>query len=220
LAFKPASRADYVSICIGSYYEWNYIRWFASRLSDDEVFYDVGANIGVWAMPLSVRAREVHAFEPDDRSADALAENIALNALGNIYVHRAALGNFSERRVLLVRADGELSSFFAKTMGSDDNTSAEQVEVACFRLDDYVHRSGISPPTALKIDAEGAELLILDGLGDLTRFIRVIYVELHPVVLKSEGVADPEMALKQKLAELGFGVQQQVSSVHYIAYKD
>lgn len=66
----------------------------ASRLSENAVILDIGANIGTITIPTARRfSGQVISFEPFSDNADTLIENADLNALTNVEVRRMACGS-------------------------------------------------------------------------------------------------------------------------------
>src|SRR5215831_5120059 len=62
------------------------IRWLGDRLQNDDVFYDVGANIGLYAL-FAAKLRpqcRVYAFEPESHNFSSLCRNVLLNRLDNV----------------------------------------------------------------------------------------------------------------------------------------
>lgn len=143
--------------------------WLAARLCPGDVFYDVGANIGfhtVIAARLVGNAGTVVAFEPLPENAAQLRRNVELNSFANVEVVEAAL------------SDG---TGFANLSGSGHRTRRTLtklggVEVRTFRLDDWEG----PPPDLLKIDVEGAELVVLEGaLETIRRHRPDMLIEVH-----------------------------------------
>jgi FkbM family methyltransferase len=62
-------------------------------VSPKDVFVDVGAHIGSYAIPIAKNAQKVIAFEPNKNSFELLTKNIALNHLTNIEAHNIAVSN-------------------------------------------------------------------------------------------------------------------------------
>src|SRR5260221_13943445 len=69
--------ADYVqrTIFFQDYYERPLIDWLKKILCADDVFWDVGANVGAITLVAAPRCATVAAFEPDPRSLARLREN-------------------------------------------------------------------------------------------------------------------------------------------------
>jgi FkbM family methyltransferase len=130
-------------------------------LAPDDVFVDVGANVGVHSLAAarSLRGRgHVIAFEPYKPSSELLTRSLALNGYSHIStVHPLALSDREGTRQLhlgTVSAHRSLLPF-------DDQILEETVEVAESRLDAVVAPGG--RVDLLKIDAKGSELAVLRG---------------------------------------------------------
>ena len=120
-------------------------------------FVDVGANIGGYTLRLAKRFREVIAIEPNPRAADILRKNIELNSLSNVRVLSDAISDTIGEATLSVPAGGKTtrSSIVKKyKQGSSINVHTSTLD----RLLENRDRIDL-----IKIDVEGAELLVLKG---------------------------------------------------------
>ena len=124
---------------------------------------DVGANIGVYALPWAAANASVtvHAFEPNPTVRARLARNVALNRLGaRVRLHLEALSDRAGTATLY--GSDDLSSL---NQGVHAGTAAS-VEVPLARLDDVVGGEGPSI-SLVKIDVQGHELEVLRGADAL-----------------------------------------------------
>jgi len=134
------------------------------------VFYDVGANDGVFSVGYAPRCRVVHAFEPSSVSHRRLVERVVERGLGNVRTHRLALSDRNGEMRLHRYTDDTFNSLYERggeqlAHYSLGEASSESVRVV--RLDDVVRELRLPPPDVVKIDIEGAELFALRG-GELT----------------------------------------------------
>jgi FkbM family methyltransferase len=119
------------------------------------VFVDVGSNVGNHAIyaALFLGAARVIAFEPNPLAARILDINLALNQLaGSVTVHHSGLADRSGRASIWISADN---------LGRARLTSDATGDRELVRGDDVLSGTDVS---FIKIDAEGMELGILDGL--------------------------------------------------------
>jgi FkbM family methyltransferase len=142
--------------------------------------WDVGANVGFFSLVcgrLVAPAGRVVAFEPVGASAAAIRRNAELNGLGGVIEAReAAVWSESGRGELLVVADRSWSHLAAT--GHHAQTRAE-VAVELVAADDLV-AAGEPPPDVVKVDVEGAEIQVLDGMERVLReHGPVLVIELH-----------------------------------------
>jgi FkbM family methyltransferase len=117
------------------------------------VVLDVGANIGLVAIPVALRLPEskIYAFEPHPANALRLIENIELNRVSNVEVVRAAASSF-EGTVAMAES--------SPMMHSVESTGSLRVE--CTTLDAFIE-SGSLRVDLIKVDVEGHELEVLKG---------------------------------------------------------
>jgi FkbM family methyltransferase len=125
---------------------------------------DVGANIGyftILASRLIGSDKRVFSFEPQARVVKQLRRNIEFNALGNVEVFQFALSDTRGVATFNIPPDGDEA--FGCLQVNGRFTVVETVEVETRRLDDVFHDLGEPKIGLIKLDAEGAELLILRG---------------------------------------------------------
>lgn len=143
-------------------------------LRDGDVFVDVGANVGYYAC---IAARycgssgQVHAIEPQARLVDHIRESLRLNAHDGpapvVRVYQAACSR---------QHGGTVSLFLAAGLDGETNipslfrhewlTGGAEVEVPAISLDGYARDQGVGRIDLVKIDVEGAEVKVLEGLQE------------------------------------------------------
>jgi len=168
------------------------------------VVVDVGANIGVftlYAARLLAGQGRIYSFEPTPRTFRILRDNVQVNGfleLGLIQLHQSAVSDRAGQAEFVVFPENGGHN----TLFDDGGTAARRIEVSTVRLDDVL--GGEPRVDIVKIDAEGAEPLILRGMqGILARSpgIRIL-LEFAPVHLRRAGV-DP-LAFLDEIASCGF----------------
>jgi FkbM family methyltransferase len=160
------------------YWELEIQHRFAARLRPGDVVYDIGAHVGLYTMLSSPKVGpegHVYAFEPFPRNAGYLRRHIELNRLTNCTVVEAA-----------VSASMGLRKFDPTEHRSAGHLSdSGQITVRSLSIDEFIFGStGRRPPTAIKIDAEGAEMEVLaGGSRTLTQYSPFIFLETHSEAL-------------------------------------
>ncbi|EMA37598.1 FkbM family methyltransferase [Halobiforma nitratireducens] len=164
------------------------------------VVYDVGANVGVYALGLVAAApnRRVVAFEPSPAAADRLRANVALNDLEDrIDARTWGIGDEDGTRPFYRSTNPELSAFDRESARRYGASVADVRSVPVRRIDS-VAASGASatsvtsdaadagdgtrlpPPDAVKIDVEGAAPAVLRGAKETFESHRpTVFVEVH-----------------------------------------
>jgi FkbM family methyltransferase len=132
-------------------------------LSGDDIFWDVGANVGyftlVAATALANRG-QIIAFEPGKNAYERLSENLVLNAYENIRTFPVAVTDREGEAVLHLGEDIADSS---ANLYQAAQAQAGQEVCRTVSLDHFLAAEGLRPPDLIKLDAEGAELAVLHG---------------------------------------------------------
>jgi FkbM family methyltransferase len=142
---------------------------------------DVGANVGVYLVNLHTieRNREYYGFEPNPAGIFYLHELIRLNAFPNTYILPFALSDKKEIRTLFARKRGDAGASMHEFIKSDRDFS---VQILTFQGDDILDSLDVDEIAVIKIDVEGAELEVLNGLKSTVEKRRpYIYCEIWPL---------------------------------------
>ncbi len=139
-------------------------------LREEDVFIDVGANIGLMSI-FSSRAvgnkGKVYSFEPVLETFSILKKNIEINEISNIEVFNIGVGDRKGRSFIYTNPSaGKGSSSFIRP--ADQNESKEY-ETIVETLDEFLISHRVANIRMLKIDVEGWELHVLRGSESLLR---------------------------------------------------
>lgn len=183
--------ADFCTYVMGSP-ELYHLAYFASRVSERSVVFDVGAYIGVYTLKAAriARAGQVHAFEPDPRSAHRLSEAITSSGIRNVHLHTCAVGDRAGEMQMRLPDYPPMSSLqpAAGPPTESGDAEAEMITVPVCTLDEHCRATGVQQVDLLKIDVEGAEMLVLQGASALITACRPeMLIELHPAQSRSFG---------------------------------
>jgi FkbM family methyltransferase len=160
------------------------------RLRKALTFLDVGANIGLISLPLLRRFPDlrIEAFEPGPHQSSLLEETIKYNNLASrLFLHKTALADYKGETDFYIHSYGDMLNG-----GSGDGLidtgragSAKKIRVPVERLDDWWIRAGSPDVRVVKIDTEGAELLILKGARLFLETCRPsLFLEIWPENLR------------------------------------
>lgn len=178
-------------------------RLFDSLLSPGNVVVDVGANTGYntfYAAHCVGDSGRVYAIEPAQDNLALLYADLFANQMSNVHVLPYAAGNQRAVRPFYLRGSiSAVNSLFQENFYAD---VTQTVDVLTARLDDLI----LEKPDLVKIDVEGAELDVLQGMSRMLEEPSTqLVVEWHPTLQIAAGYA-PD-ALPQYLLERGFALQ-------------
>jgi FkbM family methyltransferase len=152
---------------------------------------DVGANIGynaIHAARLAGRRGRVFAVEPTPDNLDVLRRNVEAARLANVVVAPVAAGRAAGVRRFFVRGSrSAVNSLFAESCYA---SVTDVLQVPVVPLDELVDGAA----DVVKIDVEGAELDVLEGMPRLLNAgPRALIVEWHPKLQAMAGYAADEL---------------------------
>ena len=204
------------------------------NLNDNDVVFDVGANIGLFSLFVHNRCRNarVYSFEPVPPVFEKLRENMALyrldvklfnygisdetraatitfypgwSGMSGVYADSAA--DESMTRAFVQNQDAELGRYADELLEGRFKTETFDCELKT--LSDVIREQQIEQIDLLKVDVEKSELDVLQGIaGDDWKKIRQIVMEAHDL----DGHLNRIIAL---LKEHGFdATYEQDSSQH------
>ena len=146
--------------------------------------YDVGAYEGVFTLFFASRVGpggRLITFEPNPRSCARTMENVRLNGFTNVSVRQLGLGATAMRAMLVFPTDeaarGSLVDNIQDQIRHEKSVAAVEVEIDSL---DHQIATGLPEPDFVKIDVEGLERDVLQGMRDtIIRRRPALYIEIH-----------------------------------------
>src|ERR1043166_5840239 len=169
------------------------IAFVAAFLKPGTTAIDIGANLGVYSLPMArlVAPGEVFAYEPASEPRGLLARSRELNGAGNLHLLPLALSDRAREGTLVLGASSELNTLEGTGPG-------ERVQISS--LDAEQGARGWQSIDFMKIDAEGEEERILAGAGDF-------FARHAPLVMfEVKAGAKTNDNLPAAFRALGFGI--------------
>jgi FkbM family methyltransferase len=146
---------------------------FLPFVPDVRVVFDVGANCGATSVHFARHYpdAQIHSFEPGSGPRAILERNAAGRA--NVHVHAIGLSSV-DGVVPLYKGDGDsgMGSVFHRAVNLDESEPV-QLRVG----GDWAAEKGIDRVDVLKVDVEGSEVAVLEGLAPLLHTVKVLYLE-------------------------------------------
>lgn len=141
------------------------LQWIDEYGSKDSIFFDIGANMGVYSLYYATyHEGKVFAFEPSIRNLDLLIRNINLNKLNelinvvpNPVYNKESMDFFSQQ---YIKAGEAVSIYGTKKMRNNYKTLG-------LTLDYLVKNKIILTPNLIKIDVDGNESEVLQGANGI-----------------------------------------------------
>ncbi|MEZ0346408.1 MAG: FkbM family methyltransferase [Infirmifilum sp.] len=179
-------------------------RFIRAVLRPGDFFVDVGANVGYYTLVAAKKGCRVVAVEPVLSTVAVLKLNLRLNGLEDRVkvVEGCAISRSERRRIYVPRGRWfGLASLYASGVGG------EEFVVDCIALDDILR--GVPKVRLVKVDVEGAELEVLQGMRDTLPRICCIVIEL------SKGAGEVISLLKS----FGFSVRPLGFTTYVVAFR-
>jgi FkbM family methyltransferase len=168
--------------------------------NNDPLILDVGANSGTSLVEFKGwwPASTIHCFEPQQECWFDLDEQMKRHTT-SVVINRCAAGNAKENEAIFYthKINSGVSGFNKINLQSKDSIYLSELEakspnavaqygqtlnhervVRVIRLDDYLVEKKIEHVDLLKIDTQGFEPQVLEGLGDRLKDVDVVITEL------------------------------------------
>lgn len=145
-----------------------------------DVYVDVGAHVGYHTLVARKAIQEsgkVFAIEPLPYNCSKLLNNWWINGFENVMLFPAAAGR--DRGFVCIKdqppKDRSRLSLNAPSIPGDQ---PQTICVPVIRLDQIIEMNHVQCIALLKIDAEGYETEVIEGLGDAIKIVHNLIVEL------------------------------------------
>jgi FkbM family methyltransferase len=211
-------------VCLVGIYEPQVSEVMIRLLHASATVVDVGANWGYFtlmAAQIVGPSGRVIAVEPDPRMVDLLERNLALNGLTHVDAVSCAAG--ANRATLRLEGylDGADNRGVSRIRLDGAPGPGTSFAVATAPIDALLDERGVGGVDLIKIDVEGFEADVLDGMaaGLAVQRYRWIVIELHPALLAERGTtADACCARLRQAGYTGWAFDHSPAAVRRAAY--
>jgi FkbM family methyltransferase len=166
LLVDPKNLDVYASIInSGGTWEPHVMHTCARILRPGDVYFDIGSNTGLFSIDaaVSIPDLKIYAFEPQPTLAECIRRSIRANGLSNVHCLEMLLG----------QEDGEekfyLTSHSIHASLSPREDQFQELLRPMRTLDGLVASGQVEAPDVIKIDVEGAELMVFEGAARTLR---------------------------------------------------
>lgn len=160
---------------------------FIDSVPCNGVYFDVGASTGVFAVYAAMKGKSTVCFEPEVANFNILNINSFLNyevIKDNFFAFNLALSNGKEINKMFIRkfsgAAHEKILGRSDTRDGTESFTAEYTQsVITLTMDEFCDFSAIVP-TDIKIDVDGAEFLLIEGMKNILKnsALKRIFIEI------------------------------------------
>ena len=158
----------------------------AIKIKDSSSFLDIGANIGLISLNIlaNIPEMKIYAIEPGPIQFQMFKKTIEANNLEQIQLYKIAFGEKAEIGKFSIHKSKDASGDgFYDTKRSGN---VEIIEVNIVTLDEWWKSIGNPEIKVVKIDTEGAELMVLNGAEKFISICApIILIEINKINLKA-----------------------------------
>jgi FkbM family methyltransferase len=188
------------------FHEYPSVQWCRRLIRRGSTVLDIGSHIGYYSWILSdITGPEgkVYSFEASPENFPVLVHNLQATRATNVEPIHAAVADRAGTLPLHVSPGHSNHSL---VRGYTD--SKEIVHVPAVTIDGWLSARGVSRISFVKIDTEGAEIMVLEGMREVIRNSPdlTMLVELNPRAHRAAG--RPPQKLLEVLADLGFETRE------------
>lgn len=171
-------------------------------LVEGDTYIDVGAHVGfhtLIARQLIDENGYVFAIDPQPYNCQKILTNWQLNNFTNILVYIAAVGNISDKIVL----NNQQATDKAKLSLCEDVSKSNglKFQVPLLKLEEIIEENQLTNIKLIKIDVEGYELEVVEGLEKFSNRVENLIIE---ILETPPNFSMRTIALLDKLQSLGY----------------
>ncbi len=154
---------------------------FVDHIKRDDVVLDIGGHLGYFSCIAGYLAEsgKVHVFEVDPKCISLIENNVHFNNLSNVSVYNFGVSDTNEV-IKIPQYENPNPSLIINS-----NSTKKYIEVESVVIDSFLSERDIVP-NFIKIDVEGAEGKVLNGMKNTLNELKVtLLVEIHVDILKN-----------------------------------
>ena len=168
---------------------------FNDIIKNGEVLVDVGANIGYFTLlmaKLTGPKGKIFSFEPENNNFELLNKNVKCNNYQNIVLEKKGVSDHNGSNKFFLSSKNTGMHSLQKI-----NDDVKEIKIDVIKLDDYFTTLGlIKKISFIKIDVEGAEFQVLNGMKMILKNDNLkLLIEFIPEHLEKHGT-NPSDVLK------------------------
>ena len=164
-----------------------------NSIKKNDVVLDIGANIGYFTLLFAKQAGsngKIYAFEPEPKNFQLLKKNLENNKYQNVTCENVAVSNKNDEIELFLSE----KSIGQHKIYPSTSVSNKSIKIKSIKIDDYILKNIKDEQISfIKIDAEGSEYHIIEGMKSLlgSKIPLKIMLEFDPIQINDSG-CNPE----------------------------
>ena len=167
------------------------------------VAFDIGANEGIVSCFLAKYSEYVHSFEPSKTAIRNFEKNITVNDFANVKLNKVAVGDKDGESLLF--DCGLEQSGHNSLIKHEKDVIKDQYKVPVITISSYCNQHNISKIDFMKIDVEGMEMAVFNGMRDMigNRQIEMICFEISGEIVEDW---EDEKEILRILSDAGYSL--------------
>jgi FkbM family methyltransferase len=181
---------------------------YGSLIKPGDVVFDLGSNIGYYALLSAKKCKQVIAVEPIRENYELLLANIKLNHLSNFLCQQSAISTFNGMQKIYLSVSSNNHSMYP--------TYSQNYRIVPVKTADTVLQEfRIDKIDYLRMDIEGYEVELLDSMPKAFGSRPKLFIELHIDVVGEDKARKYLLKLKDWGYALQFIVDRDKDNLHY-----
>jgi FkbM family methyltransferase len=166
---------------IDEYQEYSKLQELVSLLDKSKTIIDIGANCGLFSIPSSLNGYQVYGFEPIRMNLRLLELGKEENKCDKFKIIPLAVSNKTKKQKIYIPYCSDNTSFNKDVAISNMKYSKEYIEenVNCTTFDDWVKTNKNLNIGFIKIDVQGFEKEVLEGMSNFLENCNDVYIYLE-----------------------------------------
>ena len=183
---------------------YKFMREYMHKFPVDSVFLDIGAQMGLSTLSVASDGYQVIAVEPVTTNIEILTNNINQNNFDNVKIAKIAAFNENRDISIHIPHEEDCASLSETAANIQGNSTMRNEVVKGMRMYDWLIENDVDVDKIkfIKIDVQGAEEMVIDGMLELLDKSVHILMEWDPRMMNSMGTDDRNFF--EKLQAKGF----------------
>lgn len=181
--------------------DWNEMLAWRKLVQPGDLFIDVGANVGAYTLWIADLGARPVAIEPDPTARALLSENLALNGYS---VEVLAVALAAEPGIMRLTSGLDGANHLVTSGKGPFGSANDQFPSQDVRVETLDRILGNRMAAGVKIDVEGAELLVLEGARQALQQRRIACLQLEWNAMSGHVLGHTRQSTAEFLTSLGY----------------